>query len=423
MIFITLLSMFLQIASPAMADSAYDRVRLSVNMPDHCAPISKSLWDTMIGYTMDSFYNHKVSTKHKFDLIKKTLREETLAQSGCAKSVSVFYALASIELLSSGGRIPLKERTPYANYIEPHYLDVAHLLAKADRLIPLTSDKRRRMGGIFKRETILGGYSCKSSAVYFDPSLPPFDLGAVLVHEMSHVLRDKLGVDPRLSPTDLRDYLIKDEFLATLRAALMQLRMDQKLGESDYKYPHRFSFAQDRTLFSRRGVLVDLWLFLGFGVTNAYQTGKITFVNGRKPLDERVGDGHDSPHDWFKTGEDFEEALLFGRTRQGEQFWDELDAFSMKRSSLLKRLLWQIHVVYFGAKSMGDLQFEPLNPNSLAMIDLNKASETCERLHVEHAEGRLTDYLGSGPNTRGGEEGVKYVDALVRPCARPHPEF
>jgi hypothetical protein len=99
-----------------------------------------------------------------------------------------------------------------------------------------------------------------TSAIYFDPALPPFDLGAVLFHEVDHFLRDKIVFadewDRAGGTGSLTDWYTLDEVMANFAGATAEFRIFSSLSEQTGT-PRRF--VQDFRLFSRHGQIASVW--------------------------------------------------------------------------------------------------------------------------------------------------------------------
>ncbi|MCC6277763.1 MAG: hypothetical protein IT289_07615 [Oligoflexia bacterium] len=110
---------------------------------------------------------------------------------------------------------------------------------------------------------IQGAYDCQTSTIFLNSDLPPIDLAAAFVHEVSHLYRDKLlDIEKVQSDFGLREssdwisFLLLDETLAITQAGLFQRNLKAVEGN---QYPE-FGILNDRSLVSANGPLSELIL-------------------------------------------------------------------------------------------------------------------------------------------------------------------
>lgn len=184
---------------------------------------------------------------------------------GCYPWITGYYAIYSLSL--------------YVNYRaaseRKELQEIARLLYRRRRLSPLEAGR----WGDALGEKIYGAYQCEESRVYFDATLRPYDLGAVLAHELDHFVRDKTFYwdDPDTYARDVSTALLLDESLAVLHSGFLQLSFKRDRNRSSEEdagkkvnFKHfftgnpadkfRYIFrGTDLTLFSPRGNLRWLW--------------------------------------------------------------------------------------------------------------------------------------------------------------------
>jgi len=125
---------------------------------------------------------------------------------------------------------------------------IAALLMKNNRIGFLTPAKRLALGGNWNTDEIFGSYDCNTQSIMIDPTMRPFDTGAILQHEMDHFLRDLFfsaaGIQKFFSYTtasgetdvDWESYLTLDESMASVEAAVMQREQVADWGGIDPQY-------------------------------------------------------------------------------------------------------------------------------------------------------------------------------------------
>jgi hypothetical protein len=218
-----------------------------------------------------------------------------LSTGDCFESVSVHYAIWAYQDLL---RFPEKYRESDDKSLRPESTGmklVLERLAREGKLRPLTPELRKDLGGEWNEHvtghhsnsfSILGAYDCEDTTIWFDPLLPPLNLGAVIAHEMDHLTRDKItftrGWENTSKKASLEELLVMDEVLSSLMAGIGQYRLradsnrDTPIQRSrPYKfyfqattlffprnlYPKFFDVppAFDGSLFSRDGALDKAW--------------------------------------------------------------------------------------------------------------------------------------------------------------------
>jgi hypothetical protein len=94
-----------------------------------------------------------------------------------------------------------------------------------------------------------GAYSCSERRIYLDESLDPYNLGAVFVHELSHLVRDRFRgrIGTAEAPVNFVD-VIADETIAALEGGWAQFRY---VSRKDAARPSGQSLFSEM-LFSRR---------------------------------------------------------------------------------------------------------------------------------------------------------------------------
>ncbi len=151
----------------------------------------------------------------------------------CFSIVAKTYLIESISTLLI--RNVRNQRSHSQDVFSGHEMAVLSLFllnAFSDKIHVLTPEVRNRSICPFQKRinvsdheqyAILAGYNCETAEIYFDPFQSPLNLAAIFIHEVDHLLRDKLG--PVNSSEDLTQYILLDETLAALSAAYYQKAM------------------------------------------------------------------------------------------------------------------------------------------------------------------------------------------------------
>jgi len=365
----------------------------------------------------------------------------------CFEPVANSYAITSLYTLDGYGGPHLRTAVILA------------YLAREGKLKALSQRHRSSLGGLWQQKTskderylLLGAHDCWTSTIYYDPYMSPKDAGASLVHELTHLLRDKFT-----SPSDLglgiKQYILTDEALATMQAALNQSFIMNAI-DRDYHGPqHRLQY--DFTLFDRRGHMMSLtkdWMntagwqrnllgdFLAFSLKD--QKG----FNHIQAILDLVAKG-------YFGGERIETAPLAKELRSKDSsFLDPLMASIAEESSR----------PFFNADSFQPQELrEAFTPKSLVFVEkirdgisslrmrLTEPSTACSSFVQSFEHGELGNYLGqriknpgtkqgSHPSdndmkpgnegTKPGNEGVKprnegtKPEIPIKPCLRPLPK-
>ncbi len=173
-------------------------------------------------------------------------------KSPCFRPVGEAYILHSASLLQNSDH-----STVYA---------LGVLLQWGKKIQLLTPSLRAEMGGAWadknkkNKYKILGAYACSNSKIFIDPYLPPYDVGATFIHELSHLFLDKYvpSIPKDFSPSE---WIAADEVIASMHSAFVQ----RKLGSDSYIVP-RFAIPvmpykakTDLSFFNRHGDLSSLF--------------------------------------------------------------------------------------------------------------------------------------------------------------------
>lgn len=214
-------------------------------------------------YRIHAKKNEHKEAQNQLNQMQKTLHLLDDSKSICFEPVAYAYVGFSIKMLSPSG--PATEHSendtdhsawitsaPYLS-LEP----IVEMLFQAKSLTLLTPKQRRALGPSWKSK-ILAAYDCYSSKIFIDPFLPPLDLGGTFVHEVDHLIRDKLNPWEQVGETT--EALLLDEFLAALQGANSQILLNSEVRSSDglldtlfKKGQTPFSGSYDRSLFSKSG--------------------------------------------------------------------------------------------------------------------------------------------------------------------------
>ncbi len=273
-LFLTLTISSLGEASETFSLSETETIHLNganFETPTACGPTIRRLQSAVKDYDTAAFFNRSGQAKRTHKVIQKILT--AMAPSDpCFTWVYGAEVLFSLDLYNRVATGRSKVLIHLAIYL---YQDQ---LKGKTRFAPLTSALRSEWGGAWKQPNhIMGAYECENTLIYFDPTLRLYDLGAVIAHEMEHLMRDKYAFRDANSPflSDISSALVLDELLASLHAGYLQLSfqydssrdgensVNPKFFEFDgngFSFPtRRFRLSGDLELFKKRGHLYRLW--------------------------------------------------------------------------------------------------------------------------------------------------------------------
>jgi len=92
-------------------------------------------------------------------------------------------------------------------------------------LVPVTFEMRKEMGGKWlersstdpKFFSILGAYDCNQAVIFYDPTIPPVDMAGVVIHEISHFIRDRFPINiPESDVNGSTIGLVRDNVLSAI---------------------------------------------------------------------------------------------------------------------------------------------------------------------------------------------------------------
>jgi len=145
----------------------------------------------------------------------------------------------------------------------PWAADAVATLIRKNKLIFLTPENRRKLGGKWNEltpegeYTSVGAYDCMTSIVYVDPTLRPLDFSITLIHELDHVYRDKFmdGFDyPKGTAGNWEAINFIDEVEAILTGAQkwagMKTQITVKHAVFGNKAQFAFNLQHDGTLYN-----------------------------------------------------------------------------------------------------------------------------------------------------------------------------
>lgn len=156
--------------------------------------------------------------------LKRRIQDIAASNSDCRFPALSTYLLGSTYLLTSG----LHDRLNTGDRRVPVSMAWAYFtLAALNQKVVIFADGRPSdvKGRDKKFHRILGSYHCKSVTVRIDPVQSPLDLGATMIHELSHLFADRFDVDEtgfRDSPQLLPEKLLVEETQAALLAGYVQ---------------------------------------------------------------------------------------------------------------------------------------------------------------------------------------------------------
>lgn len=173
----------------------------------------------------------------------------------CRKDKIIYLAqIAAMDILGGNISITAKLRMN----------DLMGYLVREDK-IDLINNKKL---SAIKKLKILGAYSCKEDKIWISPDNSPYNLGTVLLHEISHWARS-LSVDhiPEKSLEDFSNresYYLFDEAMSSLEGGYRQLSHRSDLNRlSDHLLPTTdnpvYMSSEDLNLYNRAGSLSRAW--------------------------------------------------------------------------------------------------------------------------------------------------------------------
>lgn len=268
----------------------------SQSYAETCKPMEEKVLSQLMSYSRAIRHRNLKSAERRLGHLQSTLKQ-ALHSSECRDSVLPSYLiqvsnlydwtnaprhengekkLATMEHVA--GSVSRVFTTPITEAALEYWVK---LLLKQNRLTPLTSEYRAQLGGIWnekkkERYVIYGAYDCASTQIYYDPSLPPYDLASALFHEIGHLLRDKAQVFENQDPIFTHDWDIEhdpvfsleasiylDELFSTLQGAYYQARLMRDRTKPDmygkqgrWKRPLETEF--DLTMTDPKGPLHQL---------------------------------------------------------------------------------------------------------------------------------------------------------------------
>jgi len=273
---------------------------------------------------------------------------------------------------------------------------------------------------------IFGAYDCTQTKIYIDYSKRPFDLGASILHEISHLFRDKFVTEIPIAHS-IQSWLLLDETLASVTAGAVQwdstngYTPDQILGTGDFR------------LFDPSGNLNGIFYHI--------------FINKDPGMPTALFNGTDSilPH-------------LLGQSFLHAEAHNELGSEIQTEIQNIYQIVSQGYFGHALAKGWGSalqpqtnsLNYDPLTtkvstysaglaPFSATLSELSQklksASPACLQFKQAIKNGELTDYISvkaTKPGNEGvktGNEGVKTGDEdakpsiNIKPCLLPGKGF
>ena len=189
-------------------------------------------------------------------------------QSYLIESLNAFLRLQPLAVAREGGR-----ESDGAKYEGRELVLLATMLLNTGRIRFISPEDRQKMTEICGEESawnkktkngeelLRGGYACKDGVIYIDPNLAPPNIAALLIHEMSHLLRDRLGRIPdNLSPAS---QIVLEETLGTIAAGYFQrslLNSKERIKDQNRSYVK----GKERELkfYDRKGIFQEVYDFL-----------------------------------------------------------------------------------------------------------------------------------------------------------------
>ncbi|OFZ19126.1 MAG: hypothetical protein A2X94_10290 [Bdellovibrionales bacterium GWB1_55_8] len=396
----------------------------ALSTPAECQVEISTMSNLLAEYDRAGERNRARTAKNIQKKIFISLQTAQQSRPICFKPLARLYAVGAVYLVG---------RDRFQN----DYAAALSALANANLLEPVTAEMRAELGGLWLKD-ILGAYDCSETRIFFEPFQTPVNLGVTLIHELDHLLRDKLF---NLSRTMLRmrDSILLDESLASLHGAYAGLRVTTELTyhrrwqwnpfQGVMETVHPFTFESDNNLYSKNGNLNKIWTAIPLdegGFKHALSF--IGFI--RKTLVE-----YQMVSEYRNIFRVVEKTYFDGvAPRLSEMSFRTLSDFlSAHHTEVEPMELWFKENRYHSSldpKKRKRFVSELSNPSS----PVRRKSSSCELFERALANGELDDYLGNRlkPGTEGvrpGTEGVRPGTEGVRPsltaqpCLKPSAEF
>lgn len=216
----------------------YDKVGRLTDLPrflwtsEECSPPAKLLLQKLLDYHQIAIRSK--SAKSHWAKGAKAIYKEITAEltrieeksPACFDSVARAYAVGSVAMLESSYDQTLLKLASYFAYDLPGW----NRATEYPRVSILTPTRRKDFGCVWTTAgqnyayKAFGGFFCNTSTIAIDPFLPPANLAASFIHEIDHLLRDKVG-RIATSEDEVRELTIYDEALSSTLSAFLQLRL------------------------------------------------------------------------------------------------------------------------------------------------------------------------------------------------------
>ncbi|MBX9769013.1 MAG: hypothetical protein K2X47_17190 [Bdellovibrionales bacterium] len=426
------------VASQSFTLENIDEIPLALQIPGQCLYASRDLVHLVRDYHKEAVRSDAADSVYAKNA--KTIDQKiqsVLAGSGsCFDSLSRAYAAASVAFIEPISSPLLR-------------LAVTYLNPKFERIDFLTLQKRNEMGCLWTKpgklhtHQIYGAYMCRQRKILVDPTLPPINLGASVIHELDHLLRDAksplLDVDKLL-----RDWITYDEVMASALAAFLQARLDFSIPilrqanfrvfQSDIPLSNRKNFGYrlsfDKTLYAHEGPIKKIAeAYLRSRILDPYD---FMMLSGLLPCSFRHASG--SPNIdrlWLDVFNGVYKGYFSGSRDLGtsSQFlpFDPSSNYQTKTQCLnVAPILGLYHsqdLPGFMSLSADDLFFSTLRETE---TQLQSATFSCLMFErsAKSLESGIGDYAGvckdpirtGNEGVRTGNEGVRTTDSSARIC-------
>lgn len=242
-----------------------------VLLQERCMKDTVAVVNRLVRYQATAFQPEKErrdGEETRFQDLRSSLENVKARNPECYPYVFNAYATATVLVLHSNV-IWSREAAFLDQSPDPAFRGlfmITAALAQHQVFRPLDAETRKSFGGIYEEKTdidgasrsrVMGLYGCKDSAIWIDPDLRPLDFGAVMVHEIVHLYRDKFGNS---------DDEVVDELLSSLEGSWAQFRLQHDLnraGTNNRRLSAKFGFLEgldeDLRLFSKNGPLHSTW--------------------------------------------------------------------------------------------------------------------------------------------------------------------
>jgi hypothetical protein len=163
------------------------------------------------------------------EMLEQQMQKAARSVSVCRDTVLATYAIASVYLLTQGWKVRSDSKNPELQST-PQSAAWVHFTAAAIETGVLNFSDQ--IGSHDHQPRILGSYECGSTKLSVNPVQRPLNLGAAIIHEISHYFFDKfswLNVLKEYRSDHFRELLLLEEAIASVHAGYVQRTFAQEV--------------------------------------------------------------------------------------------------------------------------------------------------------------------------------------------------